>query len=77
MSRAPKPRLTEGEMIALTVSALGKVNWMGVRGATLVSVDEIEAMCAALTACGWIDRVAAAIDADGIDTSPTEEEARG
>lgn len=52
MSRSEPTRWTVGEMLTLASRGLGKVDAHGRRGATLVSLDEIEAMAGALALFG-------------------------
>lgn len=46
------PRLTETEMITLAANAVGKVDYHGKRGVTLVTMNEIEAMATTLVCLG-------------------------
>lgn len=45
-------RMTEDEMLALAATGVGKVDYLGKRGVTLVTMDEIEAMAATLVCLG-------------------------
>lgn len=45
-------RLTESQMLRRAATGLGKVDAYGLRGASLISLDEIEAMAALLAICG-------------------------
>lgn len=45
-------RMTEAQMLRRAATGLGKVDAYGLRGASLISLDEIEAMAALLAFCG-------------------------
>ena len=45
-------RMTEAQMLRRAATGLGKVDTYGLRGASLISLDEIEAMAALLAFCG-------------------------
>lgn len=45
-------RLTETEMLTRAATGVGKVDYLGKRGVTLVTMDEIEAMAAMLVCLG-------------------------
>lgn len=45
-------RMTEDEMLTLAATGVGKVDYLGKRGVTLVTMDEIEAMAAVLVCLG-------------------------
>jgi len=47
-----QPRWTMEEMMGLAARAVGKVDIFGLRGASLVSLDEITAMAGALAVLG-------------------------
>lgn len=46
-------RWTEAELFATAARAVGKIDAHGTRGATMLSLDEIEAMAGALIVLGW------------------------
>ncbi len=46
--------LTEAEMLARAARALGKIDLWGVRGATMISLEELEAMACTLAALGVV-----------------------
>lgn len=55
MPPEPQPFASTRDMLELAARGLGKVAaWDGVRGVTLVSVDEIAAMAGALLAFGLV-----------------------
>ena len=45
-------RLTEDRMLELAARGVGKVDQLGLRGVTLVTMDEIEAMACTLACLG-------------------------
>lgn len=47
-----QPRWSMDEMMQLAARAVGKVDMFGLRGATLVSMEEVAAMAGALAAFG-------------------------
>ena len=51
---AETQRLTEAQILRRAATGLGKVDAYGLRGASLISMDEIEAMAALLALCGLI-----------------------
>lgn len=46
--------LTDRDILERAARALGKVDYFGPRGLTLISSDEIEAMCLALVLLGLV-----------------------
>jgi hypothetical protein len=47
-------RMTVEQMLVLAARGLGKVDTLGLRGITLISVEEIEAMAALLAVFGLV-----------------------
>lgn len=70
---ADPARLTHGAMLIHAARGLGKIDVHGRRGATLVSVEEIEAMACCLVAFGLIAIPPGGETPERLIIQPTEE----